>query len=317
MTRKILLVDDSPFICAALGMALREAGYQVDVARDLAELEQASGPAPDLALMDVVLPEAFGDDIATLLRATGKLACPILLMSGLPEDELAERVRDTGLDGYISKQGGLAAMLAAVQKFLGRATPAPGTAPASAQFEVSARQRMRRVLQIAARPERWNSAAILGELHALAGDADLIGAREVAQAARASHDKIARLGVRGPQSEAIDALVATARLVGAQPSASSRNVLLLDDSDTLGARLLAPLDSAGHVVVDGRTIAEARQKLRATAYAAVVVNGVFAAREPQLIAEVRASAPNANVVVIEPSELAGDAALAKILDVLR
>jgi DNA-binding response OmpR family regulator len=115
----ILLVDDSPLTLACAEEALREAGYRVRTAPDLSELDAAAdGQAYDLILMDVVMPEAYGDDVAAMLKAVRGLEAPILLLSSLDEAELAERVRDAGLDGFIPKSAGIDGMVDRVRSFL-------------------------------------------------------------------------------------------------------------------------------------------------------------------------------------------------------
>jgi DNA-binding response OmpR family regulator len=114
----ILLVDDSPLTLACAEEALREAGYRVRAAPDLSELDAAADGEFDLILMDVVMPEAYGDDVAAMLKAVRGLEAPILLLSSLDEAELAERVRDAGLDGFIPKSAGIDGMVDRVRGFL-------------------------------------------------------------------------------------------------------------------------------------------------------------------------------------------------------
>jgi len=109
---RILVVDDSPFTGDVIAHALRKAGFEVDVARDLWDLERPLPGKPDLVLLDVVLQEAFGDDLAPLLRGSHGFTCPIVLISSLPETELAQRAEEAQLDGFIAKHAGLAAIVA-------------------------------------------------------------------------------------------------------------------------------------------------------------------------------------------------------------
>ena len=270
--KRILVVDDSAFIGLALGAALRDAGFFVDTARDLAEIERA--PRPDLVLMDVVMPEAYGDDIAAQLRATGKLVCPFVLMSSMPEGELAERARETGVEGFVSKQRGLGAIVARVRAVLGLTASGRPPRTSSIGFEVLARQRMRRVRHVAAHPEHWNGVAVLIELDALAGDADLIGARGLGDAARAARDKVAALEDNtGATPEVETALRELAALVGASHARAA--VLLVDATDACREALLEPLDRAGCVVLEARGIAEARQLVASMDPRLVVANAAF------------------------------------------
>ncbi|MEZ4402366.1 MAG: response regulator [Kofleriaceae bacterium] len=111
--KRILLMDDSPLFLDLVADALGQAGYQVTTARDLGEL----GARPtdvDLVLMDVQMPEAFGDDLGMVLRHVRGSAAAIFLLSSLDADELARRVADAGLDGFISKHVGVDGVVARV-----------------------------------------------------------------------------------------------------------------------------------------------------------------------------------------------------------
>src|SRR5262249_13466818 len=82
--KAILLVDDSPLTLAVTREALEDAGYTVLCARDLEEMEKHRGShKPDLILMDVQMPEAFGDDVAMVLRGAKGIRTPIYLLSTL------------------------------------------------------------------------------------------------------------------------------------------------------------------------------------------------------------------------------------------
>jgi CheY-like chemotaxis protein len=117
--KRILLMDDSEIFLAATSTALQRAGYQVTCANDLAQLAEARNHGPsDLVLMDVQMPEAFGDDIALTMRHVYGIAAPIYLLSSLEEAELADRVQWATIDGFISKQLGLEAIVHRVRTIL-------------------------------------------------------------------------------------------------------------------------------------------------------------------------------------------------------
>src|ERR1043165_4742839 len=152
--QRILVVDDSPFTGEAVAWALRGAGFVVEVARDLWDLERPDLAQPDLVLMDVVLQEAFGDDLAMLLRGVRGFECPIVLLSSLPDHLLERRAADAELDGYISKRSGLAGIVARTREVLGvTAGHTDAAASSSGRFEVIARQRVRRILHVNANQE--------------------------------------------------------------------------------------------------------------------------------------------------------------------
>ena len=120
--KKVLIVDDSALVLDMMRAALDAAGYDVLVANNLAQLEeQRLRHRPDLVLMDVQMPEAFGDDVAMVLRAAREVEAPIYLLSTLDEAELRRRAADAEIDGFISKQMGAQAIVLRVQEILGRA----------------------------------------------------------------------------------------------------------------------------------------------------------------------------------------------------
>jgi DNA-binding response OmpR family regulator len=117
--RKVLVFDDSPFVLAVTQDALERAGYLVTTAADLAAFEQARAAlAPDLILVDVQMPEAFGDDVAATLRGARGVRTPILLVSNMDEGELARRAAEADADGWVSKRLGLPELLRRVKEIL-------------------------------------------------------------------------------------------------------------------------------------------------------------------------------------------------------
>jgi DNA-binding response OmpR family regulator len=117
--QSVLLIDDSAVVLAAAEYALTGAGYDVTTALTLDELATITPDAFDLILMDVEMPELFGDDVASVLRHQRGVKTPIYLFSSVAAAELAVLVRDAALDGFISKQDGVEAMVKRVRGILG------------------------------------------------------------------------------------------------------------------------------------------------------------------------------------------------------
>lgn len=106
--KTILVFDDSPMVLELTRAALEAAGFAVAVAEDLATFEQHRGTLdPDLILVDVQMPEAFGDDVVLTLREGHGVQVPILLVSSLDETELAKRAARARAAGYIPKKAGM------------------------------------------------------------------------------------------------------------------------------------------------------------------------------------------------------------------
>jgi CheY-like chemotaxis protein len=317
--QRILVVDDSPFTGEAVAWALRGAGFVVEVARDLWDLERPDLTQPDLVLMDVVLQEAFGDDLAMLLRGVRGFECPIVLLSSLPDHLLERRAADADLNGYISKRSGLQGIVSRARELLGvKAEDSEAAAASSDRFEVIARQRVRRILHVYANEAKWNTTAIGGEAHALAGDADLAGATKVAEAARAVRDIAQRLGGAGASSEIVKAVQTLAAEV---PGARRHEgiVLLVGASMFTQERLLAALDAAGMAVVEAHSLVELRPKLHAAVFDLVVVESELIEAEPPMLHEIR-SAMDATILTLRdqqangPNELARSAGAMKVVD---
>jgi len=119
-SKKILVVDDSLLLLEVTREALESEGYTVLLAENVAQLEKhALDPDLKLILMDVQMPELYGDDVAMVLRTARGVKVPIYLYSNLPEAELKQRVDEAGVDGYICKRHGIDAAVARVKELLG------------------------------------------------------------------------------------------------------------------------------------------------------------------------------------------------------
>lgn len=117
--RRILVFDDSPLVLAMTRAALEGAGYHVETALDLNTFEaHRTTNEPDLILVDVQMPEAFGDDVAATLRGYRAVKTPIMLVSNLDRAELARRAEEARADGWISKADGVAELVRRVKEVL-------------------------------------------------------------------------------------------------------------------------------------------------------------------------------------------------------
>jgi DNA-binding response OmpR family regulator len=120
--RTIFIFDDSAVILAAAKAYFEANGYLVHTAIDLRELEGAlATTSPDLIVLDVQMPEIFGDDVAQVLRNVRDLKVPIVLFSDIDEADLARRGREAGV-ASVPKRAGLPALLAEVASRLGGAS---------------------------------------------------------------------------------------------------------------------------------------------------------------------------------------------------
>lgn len=132
MGARVLVIDDSPMTIQLISGALEGAGLEVETASDLATLDQRLEGKPfELVLVDVNMPEMYGDDVVEFLRIQRKLTAKLFLYSDLPEPELAQKAANAQADGYIAKSTGLEAAVEAVREALGL-----GSAPAKRKILV-------------------------------------------------------------------------------------------------------------------------------------------------------------------------------------
>ncbi|MBF5042392.1 response regulator [Aggregicoccus sp. 17bor-14] len=120
--KTVLLVEDAPAVRSALRRCLEALGHEVREAADgRAALEELTRRAPDLVVLDLVLPQVSGYEVCEALRASSAEAhrnVPVLVISGrvLPEDR-AEAL-EAGADAFLSKPFGLTEFRARVETLL-------------------------------------------------------------------------------------------------------------------------------------------------------------------------------------------------------
>jgi two-component system response regulator MprA len=116
----VLIIEDDRSISAMLRRGLTFEGYQVTLAESGPQgLERARGIAPDLVILDVMLPGMSGFEVCKRLRADG-LAVPIIMLTA--RDEVSDRVAglDAGADDYLVKPFAFPELLARLRALLRR-----------------------------------------------------------------------------------------------------------------------------------------------------------------------------------------------------
>ncbi|MEU6644699.1 response regulator transcription factor [Saccharomonospora sp. NPDC046836] len=158
---RLLVVDDDPDVRESLQRSLEFEGYEVDTAGNGAEALYLVGSVrrPDLAILDVLMPELDGLETCRRLRATGE-RMPVLMLTA--RDGLGDRVTglDAGADDYLVKPFALEELLARVRALLKQnrcpVTPAPVRRFADLELNPQTREVTRAGCQVPLTPTEFD-----------------------------------------------------------------------------------------------------------------------------------------------------------------
>jgi two-component system alkaline phosphatase synthesis response regulator PhoP len=125
--KRILVVEDNTNLAFGLRNNLEIEGYSVEIASDGATgLEHARTNAPDLVLLDLMLPEMDGFRVLRALREGGSRV-PILVLTARGDESDKVRGLRLGADDYVTKPFSILELLARVEALLRRAAPGPAS----------------------------------------------------------------------------------------------------------------------------------------------------------------------------------------------
>jgi DNA-binding response OmpR family regulator len=118
--RRILIVDDDPKVCETLDRYLAHAGYATASAQDGAKaMEMVQTFAPDLVVLDLMLPRVGGLEVCRLLRADSSV--PIIMLTARTTELDKLTGLSAGADDYLTKPFSPRELVARVQAVLRRA----------------------------------------------------------------------------------------------------------------------------------------------------------------------------------------------------
>jgi two-component system, OmpR family, response regulator len=125
---RLLVVEDEPNILELLSASLRLAGFEVATATSgLEALQAVQRHRPDLVVLDVMLPDLDGFEVARRLRS-GDTRTPVLFLTAKDATEDKIRGLSIGGDDYVTKPFSLEEVIARIRAVL-RRTSATGPPP--------------------------------------------------------------------------------------------------------------------------------------------------------------------------------------------
>jgi two-component system phosphate regulon response regulator PhoB len=130
MAQRILVVDDEPDLLELVGASLGEAGYSVEKALSAREaFEHLRRGAPDLVVLDWMLPDMPGTEVCRHVRSRPELAEVPVLMLTAKSDEVDRIVGfEIGADDYVTKPFSPRELVLRVRALLRRRTTSGGDA---------------------------------------------------------------------------------------------------------------------------------------------------------------------------------------------
>jgi DNA-binding response OmpR family regulator len=122
MGKKILVIEDDPASSRLVDYSLRHEGYEVITAfNGLEGIRKATQEAPDLVILDVMLPGLDGFEICHRLRAEAATAqMPILMLSAKAQEIDKKTGLKVGADDYLPKPAAPAEIVSRVGTLLAR-----------------------------------------------------------------------------------------------------------------------------------------------------------------------------------------------------
>ena len=121
MKKKILVVDDSQPILELASTMLKLLGYEpIRASSGIAAIKALAKEKPDLALLDVILPDMDGFKICRHIRSNATTArIPIFMVSAKKTAEDADRGRQAGADEYVTKPFKSAELAELIKTYIG------------------------------------------------------------------------------------------------------------------------------------------------------------------------------------------------------
>jgi DNA-binding response OmpR family regulator len=119
-SKKILVVDDDPYILMSLEFLMKKNGFDVMVARNGTEaLEIVEKQVPDIVLLDIMMPDVDGYAICKHIKGSKKLKeAKVVFMSAKSKESDIQKGYDLGASLYVTKPFSTRQLLKQVQELM-------------------------------------------------------------------------------------------------------------------------------------------------------------------------------------------------------
>ena len=119
----ILAIEDDWTVRTVLEHTLKSAGYDIDLVAGISDARQLLADGHyDLVLLDLNLPDGNGLDLLRDIREDLGTGVPVLVLSGLRQEEVVVRGLELGADDFVTKPFSPPELLARVSRCLGQRT---------------------------------------------------------------------------------------------------------------------------------------------------------------------------------------------------
>jgi DNA-binding response OmpR family regulator len=123
MKKRILVIEDEPSLSMAIRDELEFEGFEASVVENgITGLEQILAEAPDLVILDLMLPGKSGFEICREVRGQG-MDTPIIMLTARAQEVDRVKGLELGADDYVIKPFSLAELVARIRAVLRRTQP--------------------------------------------------------------------------------------------------------------------------------------------------------------------------------------------------